>query len=343
MNFDASNRKSKVCIGLLIIIAFWVVHGHAQDELQKLIEKGDYFAGVGRFELAIAEYEKALAAGAGSALVLNRLGEFYLQVGELDKGISIFKRSLLEKPGQLPVYSKLSEAFLALSQIDSAIYYIKEVQRLAPGETGVYSSLALLYLQSGEIDQARAHLDTALQLDETNPEAHRYLGYYFTRLDSIDLALESYHKVAQILPQDVEAHNNLAFLYAQQKKYTQSIDFYKKAMEAAVDPVTRHAISRNLDGVRAIMAGKMRARYILLKTEAEARDLLARVKKGEDFGQLAQQFSQAPNAAVGGDVGFFGTGDLMDEFEQVVLKLDVGEISDVVDVPMGVMIIQRQN
>tara|TARA_Y100000588_G_scaffold384752_1_gene476680 strand:+ start:475 stop:1500 length:1026 start_codon:yes stop_codon:yes gene_type:complete len=328
---------------LLLCIVLWGDLSNAQDELQEFIKKGDYFAQAGRFKLAIAEYEKALAAGAGSAAVLNRLGEFYLQVGEFDKGVEVFKRSLGEKPGQVRVYSKLGEAFLASGRLDSAIYYVEEAHRLIPDDSSVYSSLGLLYLQADQGTRAKALLDTALFLDARNPEAHRFLGLYFTYNDSLTQAIEHYLTLAEILPQDVEAYNNLAFLHGQKKQYTQAIAYYKQAMDLAGDPLTRHAISRNLDGVRAIMDGKMRARYILVKTEPEARDLLERIKKGEDFGQLAQRFSQAPNAELGGDVGFFGTGDLMDEFEQAVLKLEVGDVSELVTVPVGVMIIQRLN
>lgn len=335
------SSKVKVCLCLYLVL--WGRPGGAQEELEQLIKKGDYFAQAGRFKLAIVEYEKALAAGAGSAQVLNRLGEFYLRVGEFDKGVGVFKRSLREQPGQVQVYSKMGEAFLASDRLDSAIYYVEEAHRLIPDDSRVYSSLGLLYLQADQGDRAKALLDTALLLDDRNPEAHRFLGLYYTYSDSLAQAITHYRTLAELLPKDVEAYNNLAFLHGQHKQYTQAIEYYKQAMNLAHDPPTRHAISRNLDGVRAIMDGKMRARYILVKTEPEARDLIERIKKGEDFGVLAQRFSQAPNAEVGGDVGFFGAGELMDEFEQAVLKLDIGDVSDVVKVPVGVMIIQRLN
>ena len=87
----------------------------------------------------------------------------------------------------------------------------------------------------------------------------------------------------------------------------------------------------------------MRARYILVDRLAEAKDLLSRIEGGEEFDELARRFSVAPNAEDGGDLGFFGPGELLAPFEQAVLQLEVGEVSQIVEVPMGLVIIQRMN
>ena len=83
------------------------------------MQQGDQFAAQGKLEPAIEEYEKAMAAGAGSAAFLNRLGEMYLFAQKPDRALAVFQRSLREKPGQLPVYSKLGEIFVAAGRLDS--------------------------------------------------------------------------------------------------------------------------------------------------------------------------------------------------------------------------------
>jgi parvulin-like peptidyl-prolyl isomerase len=98
-----------------------------------------------------------------------------------------------------------------------------------------------------------------------------------------------------------------------------------------------------MESVRAIIDGKMRARYILVKTETAARDLHQRLHAGEEFAPLAQQFSLAPNAQDGGDLGFFGPGELLPVFEEAVVQLAIGGLSEVLSIPMGYVIIQRLN
>ncbi|MCJ7603825.1 MAG: SurA N-terminal domain-containing protein, partial [Desulfobulbaceae bacterium] len=92
---------------------------------------------------------------------------------------------------------------------------------------------------------------------------------------------------------------------------------------------------------------KRRARHILLKTtdqdkqarRAEIEKILARAKAGEDFSALARQFSEDGSAAQGGDLGFFGRGQLVQTFEDAVFSLQKGGISDIVETPFGFHII----
>ena len=313
-----------------------------EETIEKYIERGERFASQGYVDLAIKEYEKAMGAGADKAPFLNRLGWFYMQEGRFERAVAIFQRSLQAKLGQLPVYAMIARAFMAEGKMDSALSYIERARKLSPESSGVMSELGLIYLQAGLLNKARAYLDTALKLDQRNIEAHQGLGFYYTQSDSLDLALEHYHKIIEIRPDDFEAHNNVAFLYARQKNYRKALDFYQQAKKLATEPLI-DAINSNIEAVRALMAGEMRARFILVKTEMEARDLLQRLEQGEDFGKLAAQFSLAPNASIGGDLGFFGPGELVGEIEETVVQLQVEEVSDVVKIPAGFIIIQRLN
>ncbi len=318
----------------------------AADENGEMVEwvrKGDVYLGQGRPLLALSEYEKARRAGAGSAPFLNRMAAIYMQTGKYSEALVALRASLREEPGQLALYSRIGEAHLAMGNLDSAVVSVDYARRLVPDNSAVHSALAFLLLQTGDVVRAKAHLDTAARLDERNPEAHRLLGFYHSQRDSFDLAVSHYEKLAQLVPQDVEAYNNIAFLYAQRQQYNEALAYYKKAKERSLDPYITQAIDDNLEAVRAIIDGKMRARYILVKTETAARDIRERLEGGGDFQQLAKQFSLAPNAQDGGDLGFFGPGELLPQFEEAVIQLAVGSLSDVITISRGYVIIQRLN
>ena len=329
-------------IVLMIGLGGFVGLASGQDIIEQ-VKRGDALLAQGRPELALIEYEKALASGAGSAMFLNRLAGLYMQNSSYEKAVSSLQESLGEDPRQIPVYSALGEAFLAQGKVDSAIFYVEQARILAPSSSAVYSSLGFLYLQTGEVERARAELERALELDEKNPEAHRLYGFYYAQKDSIDRAIEHYQRLSELLPEEVEAFNNIGFLYANTQRYNEALEYYKRAKDLAQDPYLAQSIQANLDGVRALIAGKMRARYILVKTMQAARDVLEKLENGVEFSQLAAEFSIAPNASGGGDLGFFGPGELMPEFEEVVVQLEIGTLSQIVEVPMGFIIVERLN
>lgn len=86
---------------------------------------------------------------------------------------------------------------------------------------------------------------------------------------------------------------------------------------------------------------EVRASHVLVSTEAEAEDILKRVLKKESFSELAKKFSKDKGTAKkGGDLGFFGRGRMVPEFEKVAFSLKPGEVSNPVKSQFGYHIIQ---
>jgi len=90
-----------------------------------------------------------------------------------------------------------------------------------------------------------------------------------------------------------------------------------------------------------VMATEIKASHILVKTEEEARKVLARLKKGEKFEAIARAVSlDTASAKNGGDVGFFKKGQMVPEFERAAASLKVGDISIPVKTQFGYHIIK---
>jgi peptidyl-prolyl cis-trans isomerase C len=66
---------------------------------------------------------------------------------------------------------------------------------------------------------------------------------------------------------------------------------------------------------------QVKASHILLKTEKEAQDVLAQLKAGGKFEDLARKYSVDPAGAKGGDLGWFGKGSMIPEFEKAAFAL----------------------
>lgn len=104
------------------------------------------------------------------------------------------------------------------------------------------------------------------------------------------------------------------------------------------------------------MADQVRASHILLmyagsarssatrskaEAEAEIADLKKQIDGGADFAEVARDRSDCPSSRQGGDLGAFGRGMMVPEFEEAAFELNVGETSGVIETPFGYHLIQR--
>jgi parvulin-like peptidyl-prolyl isomerase len=89
------------------------------------------------------------------------------------------------------------------------------------------------------------------------------------------------------------------------------------------------------------MPDKVHCAHILVKTEAEAKAIKARLDKGEKFASIAQSVSLCPSGKKSGDLGTFTRGKMVKEFENCAFALQKGETSAVVKTKFGYHIIKR--
>lgn len=77
------------------------------------------------------------------------------------------------------------------------------------------------------------------------------------------------------------------------------------------------------------------ARHILVETEEECLQLKVRIDAGEDFADLARAHSNCPSKAQGGDLGQFGPGMMVKEFDAVVFSADINTVQGPVKTQFG--------
>lgn len=97
---------------------------------------------------------------------------------------------------------------------------------------------------------------------------------------------------------------------------------------------------------------QVRASHILIGVKSDANEsekaearkkiesVVSRLKQGDDFSALAKEFSSCPSNAKGGDLGFFGRGQMVKPFEDAAFSLKPGESSDVVETRFGYHVIK---
>jgi peptidyl-prolyl cis-trans isomerase C len=187
------------------------------------------------------------------------------------------------------------------------------------------------------------------------------------RQSDLTLAEEDMGQTAQQLPDDARREQLISYVAdvilaskaAEAKKVNERKEFKSRIafirskllmeillLEEGKAAATDQALHKVYDEAIKQMAGEqeVRARHILVATEAEAKAVLAEIKKGTDFAELAKQKSKDPGAAAeGGDLGYFTKEQMVPEFAEVAFKLDKGQVSEPVKTQFGWHIIKVEN
>lgn len=79
----------------------------------------------------------------------------------------------------------------------------------------------------------------------------------------------------------------------------------------------------------------VRASHILVDTKEEALAIKAKIDKGESFEAMAKKYSKCPSGQNGGDLGYFGKGEMVPSFEAAAFSLPLGKVSEPVQTQFG--------
>ena len=157
---------------------------------------------------------------------------------------------------------------------------------------------------------------------------------------------------------------------AEAKKFSDTADFKRKMefnrrktlMEGLLQSVAKEALTDDAmhkvydEAIKQVGDEKeVHARHILIRAAAgdekaskEAEDkikaVIARLKKGEDFAKIAGELSEDPSGkANGGDLGYFGKGQMVAEFSDTAFKLEKGQFSEPVKTEFGWHVIKVED
>ena len=119
--------------------------------------------------------------------------------------------------------------------------------------------------------------------------------------------------------------------------FSYSKEFFKDQLRYEL---LQDKVEEKLKGNVSRTADMVWARHILVETEDEAKDVLARINAGEEWGDLAAEVSLDSTADNGGDLGWFTEGVMVAPFNDAAFSQEVGTISDPVETDYGWHLIQ---
>jgi peptidyl-prolyl cis-trans isomerase SurA len=191
---------------------------------------------------------------------------------------------------------------------------------------------------------AQANIDSIIISDEeVNSRIDYQIDYLRQQYGSREKIEQMYgmtiEKIRRELNDDVRKslmiqrlqEKNFGFVEVSRKEVEEFYQEYRDSIGVIPEKVTISHIYRN-----PRQSESLKAKY-----RQKAESILDSIKNGIDFGELAQRHSEDPgSAAQGGDLGFVKRGVFFPEFESAAFALNEGELSGVVESPVGYHIIQ---
>lgn len=146
-----------------------------------------------------------------------------------------------------------------------------------------------------------------------------------------------------------EAFNNALTFYGVKRadmEYDIEMNLYLERLLEPVIEITEDEMKNYFEENKDSFAQKeeVKARHILVEDEESAREVKEKIDKGGDFEELAKEYSTDTGTKdKGGDLGYFGKGKMVKEFEDAAFSLDIGEVSEPVKSEYGFHIIKVED
>lgn len=344
---------------IIVPFAFWGINQYFEGGGPMVIaEVNDSPIGVREYQLALQQQRFRLQSALGADLELDEAAEGRLKRETLNRMIE--EAVLVERATgegmtvgdeQLAALIHAQEAFQSNGQFSRERYeaWLRRQGYVAEGfEQSFRRSLVMGQLQLGVAGTAfltgpeRARLERLQGQKRTFAYLRIPAARYLDQVQVTDQQVQDYYRDHQadfLQPEQVDA------------------EFVEVSREALADrvEVSEEDLRQRYETHRGsyVVPEQRRARHILLQlaedadaqaveaATAKARELVARLRAGEAFEDLARTVSEDPgSAAAGGDLGLFGRGTMVQPFEDAVFALKVGEISEPVRSPFGVHVIR---
>ncbi|MBM9613380.1 SurA N-terminal domain-containing protein [Desulfobulbus rhabdoformis] len=361
LNIIRKNAQSLVIQAVVVIIAlvfiFWGVGG-------KLRNSSNAMAVVNGKEIGFRDFQQSYDRAAdqyqqqfGGQLPENFLKSIHLKEqvaqqlvqrellrqGAEAAGIHISEEAIQRKIKMIPTFTR--NGHFDMDQYQSVL----EQNRLSPTtfENSISNDLLLdrtteligdfAEMPAAEMQHWLNYLDQELKLNyaEISPKAYR------AEVEVNDTSLEEWYG-AHKLSYKTAPQAKLAYLSFAYDDFAQS--------ETLSEETLRSYYTNHLKEYQ--VPEKRRARHILFKVaegadeqvkaakKAEAEKVLKEIQAGADFAEMAKKYSEDSSKDRGGDLGFFGRGEMVPTFDQAAFSLKAGGLSGVVASPFGYHLIK---
>jgi len=305
------------------------------------------------------------------------LGRSLLELRRFAEAVTPLARAVELNPSAMPAYAYLSRAQAGAGQARDALATVERGLRSAPNNAELHQMKGRLLLAEGNLAAARTSLERARGLDPQNALVRVDLAALYRNQGQLEAALREAEEAARLAPEAAEAQVARGLALGAQGREDAAADAFRAALHASPDdpdalfflssvelragrpeaakpllerllgkapayPGAREALVATRAELAPPPAGTLRVRLLRVRERERAEEAARRAAQGEDFGGLARALSEDLSASRGGDLGLVRLTDLAEPLRSAAGALRPGEVSPVVEVAGGFVVLKRE-
>ncbi len=251
-------------------------------------------------------------------------------------GMVVVKENEVDKS----IVAKVDDGVITKEEFDKIFEVFKTQEELKQG-TDIWDKT---YMGKKYIDLAKEQVLQQMIEDKIQLKKAEELNISVPQ-EEIDDEFDKFKKLFNSDEKFIEYLNTLQMdedYFKESIKKSLIINYLKENMTKDIE-ITKEEIETYY-AAHMDMFFRVKASHILLETEEEAKDILIKVNAGEDFNELAKQYSIDPSVKENnGDLGYFRHGAMVEPFEEAAFALKPGEVSDIVKSQYGYHIIKVED
>lgn len=317
-------------------------------------ERADYRLDVGRVLLSRGEFDQALESfreaesrGADASMCQALVGKAHLGAGREDDAVEAFRASNAIEPNA-DAWGGLATVHSLRGERAKSIQAFRRAIEFAPDDPDLHYNLGNVLAQSERLEEAEESYRRALDLDPESALTHTNLAVLLLNRFAVAEAEQHLRLAVQLDRRQASPHLHLGRIAGARYAFEEAIEHYGAYRARVRDPQEKQRIAEVIESLRtraerseaARAEGKVHLLQLVVETEERARELIARLRRGEDFYVLAHQESVIAETA-GVDVGFIEVESIQEAFREPVRKLAVGEFTEPIATDRGYHVFKR--
>ncbi len=217
---------------------------------------GVLLADAGYYELAAAEYRRAIELDPTHGDAHRRIGDVYEKSGQLQEALAAYQNAVRVDPERYANHQALGAYYFGRGAIAEAIRHMTRVEQLAPAEPEAHRILGVAYTNIGKFSDAERELRQAISLKETAPALHG-LGVALMYEQKELAAIPQFLRALSLNPNRYLSWMNLAICYRRTGRVAESNDANRKGLAAVEKAMAQNPRSGFARSVLAYLCARL--------------------------------------------------------------------------------------